>query len=519
MPDVENTIWLIPLLPLLGTLWIAVGYMLNMNRGEEGEWHTAFVATTAASLSFLTAGYNALNAMLSGSPGHITTGEWFNSGELIINVSFMLDTLGLTMSLLVSFIALLMLRFSVNYLHREAGFQRFFMILLLFTSAMQLIVLAGNSVLAFVGWELAGVSSYLLIAYAWDRPVATANATAAFITNRIGDTGFIAGIVLSVIWLGGAEWTMLNNTGSLENLQIDLIVGCFLLAALAKSAQLPFSAWITRALEGPTPSSAIFYGSLMVHAGIFLLLRLEPLLSQAPPMMTLIAVLGLLTALYGWLTGLVQTDIKTSLMLSTVSQAGLMLLWIGVGWFDLAAWHLVLHAIWRAYQFLNSPSMMHMVNRAARPVPAWLASLRWLHTASLQRFWLDPLANWLLVRPTIALSRDVQDFDEEVVSRVVGLPAQARAISSVQHWEAHKQGANAGDENKIGQARGMLGHIMESTASMLYWFEDRLVLKGGGEGLIGLIQRLGIFANHIEHLLSQPRYLLLLIMATFIVIL
>jgi len=519
MPDSEYIIWLIPILPLLGSMWIAVGYMLKMNRGEEGERHTALVATSTASLSFLVAGYTALNAMLSGSPGHIVITQWFSSGELSINVSFMLDTLGITMSLLVSFIALLMLRFSVNYLHREAGFQRFFMILLLFTSAMQLIVLAGNSVLTFVGWELAGISSYLLIAYAWDRPVATSNATAAFITNRIGDTGFIAGIVLSVIWLGGSEWTMLNNTGDLENLQIDLIVGCFLLAALAKSAQLPFSGWITRALEGPTPSSAIFYGSLMVHGGVYLLLRLEPLLSQAPPMMALIAVLGLLTALYGWISGFVQTDIKTSLMLSTVSQAGLMLLWIGLGWFELAAWHLVLHAIWRAYQFLNAPSMMHMVSRAARPVPAWLSRQRWLHTASLQRFWLDPIANWLLVRPTIELSRDVQDFDEQVVSRVVGLPAQAHAISSVQYWEARQQDKNASDANEMGQARGMLGHIMESTASMLYWFEDRLVLKGGGEGLLGLIERLGFYANHIERLLSQPRYLLLLIMATFIVIL
>jgi NADH:ubiquinone oxidoreductase subunit 5 (subunit L)/multisubunit Na+/H+ antiporter MnhA subunit len=121
-------------------MWIAVGYMLKINRGEEGERHTALVATSAASLSFLVAGYTALNAMLSGSPGHIVITQWFSSGELSINVSFMLDTLGITMSLLVSFIALLMLRFSVNYLHREAGFQRFFMILLLFTSAMQLIV-------------------------------------------------------------------------------------------------------------------------------------------------------------------------------------------------------------------------------------------------------------------------------------------------------------------------------------------------------------------------------------------
>ena len=331
MPDTEYIVWLIPLLPLIGSAWIAVTFILNLNRGEAGETHTARVATVVAVLSFLLAAMNVVNAMLYGSPGHIVFGEWMSSGELSITASFMLDTLALTVSLLVSFIPLLMLRFSVNYLHREPGFQRFFMILLLFTSAMQLIVLSGNSVLAFAGWEFAGVSSYLLIAYAWDRPAATTNATAAFITNRIGDTGFIAGIVLSVIWLGGSEWTMLNNTGDLENLQIDLIVGCFLLAALAKSAQLPFSGWITRALEGPTPSSAIFYGSLMVHSGIYLLLRLEPLLSQAPPMMTLIAVLGLLTALYGWVSGLGHAHRVRPPLASAVSQSGLMLLWIGVG--------------------------------------------------------------------------------------------------------------------------------------------------------------------------------------------
>jgi len=519
MPDPANYTWLVPLLPLLAAAWIAVGFILNLNRGESGERHTAHVATGTAALSFLVTLMAGIQAILSGRPGHTVIGEWLTSGELHISLSFMLDTLALTMSVLVGFIALLMLKFSVNYLHREAGFQRLFMILLIFTSAMQLIVLSGSSVLAFFGWELAGLSSYLLIAYAWDRPVATVNATAAFITNRIGDAGFIAGITLSVVWLGGTEWTLLGNTSGLENLQIDLIVGSFLVAALAKSAQLPFSAWIARALEGPTPSSAIFYGSLMVHAGVYLLIRLEPLLSQAPPMMTLVAVLGLLTALYGWLAGLVQSDIKSSLMFSTTAQSGLMLIWIGMGWFELAAWHLVLHAMWRAYQFLSSPAMMHMVSRPARPVPAWLARMRWLHTAALQRFWLDPLANWLLVRPTISLARDVQDFDEQVVSRVVGLPTQASAISSVQHWEARKHGAVVSDQGDIGQARGMLGHLMESLASALYWFEDRLVLKGGGEGLITMIERLGIYANHIERLLSQPRYLLLLIMATFIVIL
>jgi len=240
MSDLSHAVWLIPLLPVLGAAWIALGYVLKLNRGESGERHTARAAMVSAGLSLLIAILNAALAAASGSPGHIIVGQWLHSGILQIDISFLLDTLGLTMSLLIGFIALLMLRFSVNYLHREAGFQRFFMILLLFTGAMQLIVLAGNSVLAFVGWELAGISSYLLIAYAWDRPVATANATTAFITNRIGDAGFIAAITLSIVWLGSVEWTALDNTSGLETLHIDLIVGGFLIAALA-SAGLEFS--------------------------------------------------------------------------------------------------------------------------------------------------------------------------------------------------------------------------------------------------------------------------------------
>jgi NADH:ubiquinone oxidoreductase subunit 5 (subunit L)/multisubunit Na+/H+ antiporter MnhA subunit len=305
----------------------------------------------------------------------------------------------------------------------------------------------------------------------------------------------------------------------LSPLRADLIGLAFLLAALAKSAQVPFAPWISRALEGPTPSSAIFYGSLMVHAGVYLLIRLEPVLQQAPAVMALIAALGLITALYGWLTGLVQTDVKSSLMFSTTAQVGLMFLWCGLGWTGLAAWHLALHALWRGYQFLHAPSLMHRVSRPARPVPKWLARRRGLYNAALQRFWLDPLADWLLVRPTESLARDVQNFDEQVVSRAVGLPAQASELSS---WS--KSGAGGGSyinlaEGDIVGGRGILGRILEWTANLLHWFEEHLVLRGGGEGLVEAIQRIGTFATRIEKLLSQPRYLVLLIMATFAVIL
>jgi NADH:ubiquinone oxidoreductase subunit 5 (subunit L)/multisubunit Na+/H+ antiporter MnhA subunit len=504
MPD--SVVWAIPLLPMLAAAWIAIGYLTGRNRGEAGERHTARVALAATGASFLLSAALGAQALLRGAPGTIPVAPWLRSGDIQVNLVFTLDPLGLTMTTLVAFIALLTVRFSVNYMHREAGFQRFFLVMCLFSGAMLLIVSAGSAALMFAGWELAGVSSYLLIAYAMDRPVATGNANRAFVTNRIGDAGFILGLYLAYLWLGGVEWSQLHaGAGGLGQFKAGLMASGFIIAALAKSAQVPFSPWIGRALEGPTPSSAIFYGSLMVHAGVYLLIRLEPLLLASPASLFLIAVLGLLTVFYGWLSGLAQTDVKSSLMFSTTSQVGLMFFWCGMGWFGLAAWHLALHAAWRAWQFLHAPALMHMVSRAARPAPAWLTRSRSLYVAALHRLWLEPLADWLLTRPTRSLARDIDYFDEQVVNRLVGMPAQARAVSSL----------DAG----VGRGQGMLGHILEWVANLLHWFEERLVLRGGGEGLTSAIQRIGGHLNKVEHLLSQPRYLLLLIMATLVVIL
>ena len=326
-------------------------------------------------------------------------------------------------------------------MHREAGFQRFFALLDLFAGAMLLIVLAGNAALAFVGWELAGISSFLLIAYSYDRPIAAANATRVFVTNRIGDTGFVLGIFLAFAWLGGIEWpAMYAALPQIDRLSAGVVAGGFLLAALAKSAQVPFAPWIARALEGPTPSSAVFYGSLMVHAGVYLVIRLEPLFLHAPAMMTLLAFFGLLTAAYGYLAGLTQTDVKSALIFSTTTQVGLMFFACGMGWFTLAAWHLAAHAVWRAYQFLGAPSLMHQLNAPPRPAPRWLTRSRTLYTASVQRFWLDPLADVLVVHPTRAMARDVAAFDDEVVSRAAGAPDTEGGIASLAHWEARRAG-------------------------------------------------------------------------------
>ncbi|MCW8955488.1 MAG: proton-conducting transporter membrane subunit [Gammaproteobacteria bacterium] len=511
MHNFLSSVWLIPVVPMLATAWIAVGYMFNFNRGESGEKQTAQTALTASAISLLLVLIQDAYAIIYGAPGQIRFAPWLESGDYRVYLSFTLDNLGLLMATLVAIIALLMIKFSVNYMHREAGYQRFFMIMSLFNGAMLLIMLAGNAVLTFIGWELAGISSYLLIGYAFNRSQATANATQAFVTNRIGDAGFTMSIALSFIWFGSVEWSdILNSQSGLSSLHIGMIAGGFILAALIKSALVPFSPWISRALEGPTPSSAIFYGSLMVHAGIYLLIRLEPLLMQDQALLPILAFLGLLTLLYGFFSGLIQTDVKSALMFSVISQVGLMVFLIGIKQFTLATIYMVLHAIWRAYQFLNAPSQMHQMTRPTRPVNSLIQRWRWLYIASIKRFWLDSLANWLIVKPLKQLSRDARHFDDTVVTRIVGLPAQASEVKSSDLAE---------NQNHVGFGRGIAGKLMQHLASALAWFEEHLVLKSAGAGLLGIIQHLGHYVLHIEALLSQPRYLIILIIATFVVIL
>ncbi len=256
-------------------------------------------------------------------------------------------------------------RFAVNYMHREAGFHRLFMVLSLFAAAMALLVTGGNAVLTFVGWEVVGLCSYLLIAFFPDRPVAADNATRAFVTNRIGDAGFLLGVALAFYALGSADWAMINaGAAGLSPVQTGMLAGGFLLAAMAKSAQVPFAPWLARAMEGPTPSSALFYGAVMVHAGVYLVLRLQPLFEQSPLLMAVLAAVGLATALYGFVGGLAQTDIKSALIFATTGQVGLMFLACGLGFWRWALVHLCCHAVLRGYQFLSAPSILQQLQGA-----------------------------------------------------------------------------------------------------------------------------------------------------------
>ena len=505
---------LIPLLPVLAALLIVILHLTGAAQGEKrekGEPLTARLTLTASVISLLLLLVLDVAALQHGVAGQVVVAQWFASGNVHVPLSFTLDGLSLGFATLVSFIALVTLKFSVNYMHREAGFQRFFIGMNLFVAGMLLIVLAGNAALAFVGWELAGLSSWMLIGYAYERETATLNAQRAFLTNRVGDAGFLLAIALSFLWLGGLDWAdMAAGAARLPTLYVGLIGLGFVTAALAKSAQVPFSPWITRALEGPTPSSAIFYGAIMVHAGVYLLLRLEPVLVHAPGVMALIALLGFITALYGWLVGYVQTDVKSGLLFATLTQVGIMFLTCGLGWFEVAAWHMGLHATWRAWQFLSAPSYMHFLSAPTPPAPAWLRRFPFLYTAALQRFWLEPLADRLLTRPTLAMARDMRAIDDNVVSRLIGMPEDARARDLL----------NIRDGNEaVVKARGVAGGLLVWVATRLGQFEQRLVLQGGGGRLNTGLQHLGNWLKWVESLLQQPRYLLLMVMATLVVIL
>jgi len=511
---------LIFIAPLAAAAVIALGILSASFVDESCERLVGRLSTSAVLISLLSVACLLIFSLIKPGqlPDSLTLFDWFSSGQVSIKVVLSLDFLALGTGTLFALLLYITQRFSVNYLHREKGYSRFFMVLNMFSAAMLLIVLSGNAITAFLGWELAGLSSYLLIAYAYDRPTATENATRVFITNRIGDAGFILALVLAFYWASGNDWHSMNRALiTADTSQRFIVLGGFVLAALVKSALFPFCSWITRALEGPTPSSAIFYGSLMVHAGIFLLLRLSPVIDASTAMQIILITLGVLTIVYGWIGGLVQTDLKTALIFSALTQSGLMLTSIGLGWYTLAALHLAAHASWRAYQMLSSPAYLTLINRNARPVSRWLQQRPTLFNAALNRMWLDNIIDWIAVKPTTLFAQDLNHFDERIVNRMVGMPGQIDSISSLTDYETRKRGL-VNPEASLMAGRGVMGSLMEKIANGLYWFEESLVLKGSGDGLVNVLQKVGAYLMRIDYLFSRPRYLWLIILLTLLVV-
>jgi NADH:ubiquinone oxidoreductase subunit 5 (subunit L)/multisubunit Na+/H+ antiporter MnhA subunit len=517
----DAVVFLIPLLPFLAAALIGIGQVSGILSGEASESTTATIASWAISMSCLLALVLLGADLLERNTGSIGAGQWLASDGLKIHVNFITTGFNVVLAALFSLLLVITFFFSINYMHREAGFHRFFFILSLFASAMLLLVLSGNAAGTFFGWEIAGLCSYLLIAYAYNRPVATINATRVFVTNRIGDAGFILGIGLSYNVTGTINWNQLNAASAqLTTSEATGISLCFAIAAFAKSAQLPFTPWLGRAMEGPTPSSAVFYGAVMIHAGVYLICLLEPVFEQAPFAMAVLALAGCITALYSFVVGLTQTDVKSSLVFATSGQLGLMFLECGLGFWQLASWHLCAHAVVRGYLFLTAPSLMHNVlGNPVKPVIPAIAGLRWAYIASLQRFWLDQMTDWILVRPIRRLAHDLSFFDDHVVDHIMGVPAPAmRTISSLAQLEEKMIGARLDNElDEFAHGSGLAGKLTEWFATIMHWFEDRFVLRGVNKGTIVYGRKIGHAANKFEQLILRPRYLVLFVFITLLV--
>jgi NADH:ubiquinone oxidoreductase subunit 5 (subunit L)/multisubunit Na+/H+ antiporter MnhA subunit len=516
----DSLVALVPLLPFIAAVLIGIGQLSGLLSGEAGEGKTAIIAIWSISMSCLLALLLVGADLTQKNTGSLQIGQWLSSDTLIISVNFITTGFNVVLAALFSILLLIIMRFSINYMHREIGFHRFFFILSLFASAMLLLVLSGNAVGTFFGWEIAGLCSYLLITYAYNRPVASINATRVFVTNRIGDAGFILGTGFTYSWADSINWNDLNALS--EQLSSNEATGislCFTIAALAKSAQLPFTPWLAKAMEGPTPSSAVFYGAIMIHAGVYLVCLLKPVFEQAPLAMAILIISGGLTAIYSFIVGLTQTDVKSSLAFATSGQLGLMFLECGLGFWELASWHLCAHAIVRSYLFLTAPSLMHrVIDNPIKPVTPAIAKLHWLYIASLQRFWLDQMTDWTLVRPIRRLAHDLSYFDDHFIDPLMGAPAPAiKTISSLAQLEEKMLGARLdNDADQFAQGSGLAGKLTELLASLVHWFEDRFVLHGIGKDAIHLGRTLGQGANKFEQLILRPRYLVLFVLITLL---
>lgn len=340
-----------------------------------------------------------------------------------LHFSFQFDRLSVPFVILTYVLVGTITAFASRYLHREAGYQRFFLLNAMFLVGMVAASIAQTIETLFVGWELVGLSSALLVAFFHERPAPVLNGQRVWSTYRITDAAFLlAAVVLHRLpgegqfsqLIGHGPWpagdTMLSPTQA-------VLVGTLLLIAVAgKSALAPFSGWLPRAMEGPTPSSAIFYGALSVHLGAFLLLRISPLLNASWVLSAAVVVLGLVTAGLAAVAGRVQADVKSSLAFASLTQVGLITAEIGLGLRYLPLIHIIGHACLRTLQLIRAPNLLHdyhsLENAIGDHLPNGLATpahwLRggwriWLYRLALERGYLDALIDEYVVRPFTAV--------------------------------------------------------------------------------------------------------------------
>ena len=364
MRNTFDLIYLIPLLPL-------IGFLINgLARNVLSKTMVSIIGSGVIFLSFLLSVVVFMSIRGEGFiPQVISYFDFINVGKIKVSFAFQVDQLSSLFLLIITGVGFLIHVYSTSYMKEEnaANFARYFSYLNLFVFSMLLLVLGANYVIMFIGWEGVGLCSYLLIGYWFKNTIYNNAAKKAFIMNRIGDLGFLLGIFWMINAFGSVSFhDLFNNENGIVNriseLNTHTMVGITLLlfvGAVGKSAQIPLYTWLPDAMAGPTPVSALIHAATMVTAGIYMIARSNLMYTLAPTTMTVVAIVGLATAILGATIALKQNDIKKVLAYSTVSQLGYMFLGLGVGAYTGAVFHVMTHAFFKALLFLGAGSVIH----------------------------------------------------------------------------------------------------------------------------------------------------------------
>lgn len=353
-----NLVYLVPLFPLIGFLINGLGWK-KVPKSLGG-----IIGSTAVLASFVVSLGIFFEVKSAGTATSVYLFDFIKSGDLNIPFIFQVDALSSLFLLIITGIGFLIHVYSTSYMHDDEGVVKYFAYLNLFVFSMLLLVLGGNYLIMFIGWEGVGLCSYLLIGFWFKRRDFTNAAKKAFVMNRIGDLGFLVGMLLVLYNFGTLSYQdffgQINDGTALVNSSTyNWIAICFFIGAMGKSAQLPLYTWLPDAMAGPTPVSALIHAATMVTAGIYMIARSSALYNMAPAAQSLVAIIGLATAIIAASIAIKQYDIKKVLAYSTVSQLGFMFLALGVGAYTTAVFHVMTHAFFKALLFLGSGSVIH----------------------------------------------------------------------------------------------------------------------------------------------------------------
>jgi NADH-quinone oxidoreductase subunit L len=511
-------LWLIPGLPLAGA---AVNGLLGRRYSRRAVSAVALLASGAAFVWAIVCALRFASLAEDALPYVEHYATWIRAGNFSAPFAFMLDQLSLVMILVVTGVGFLIHVYSAGYMAEEGGFYRYFSYLNLFMFFMLTLVLANNYLLMFVGWEGVGLASYLLIGFFFLRDSAASAGKKAFIVNRIGDCGFLIALFLMIEHFGSLTFSEVfakvyalpvetAGVGLLTAIGVLLMVG-----ACGKSAQLPLYVWLPDAMEGPTPVSALIHAATMVTAGVYMVARSNPIFFRSPTALTVVAIVGTVTAFFAATIGITQTDIKRVLAYSTISQLGYMFVACGVAAFGAGIFHLMTHAFFKALLFLASGSVIHALGgeqdmRRMGGLRAHIPWTFWTMTAATLAIVGTPGFSGFFSKDEILWNAYASPWGGHWIYWLFGcLTAGMTSFYMFRLWFLTFFGEFRGAQGATGEHAGhghsehasaAHGHIHESPRVMTIPLTILAVLSVIG-GYVGVPSALG-GANHFEHFLE-----------------